>query len=235
MSMDLIAQLNILKNRGPTAQLWVQYFECVVIALQFIEAERSGNWQLHLQSIRKMLPIFHAADRTNYAESVQIYLQDMVNIEMTITESEYQKFATEGNFTVRRTDRSWCGIWTDMTIEPTLNRFFGTDLKHGRGATPNTSARMLSIMPSSFLIIECLEDYCGIASSKNEQFVDFLDYRVKQDDDDIKKLIFWFEKHGPFEPRAILCSLTTGIVGMVNTDCHLAFEKGEKSMESMVG
>ncbi|XP_043503861.1 uncharacterized protein LOC122525249 [Polistes fuscatus] len=235
MTADLTAQLGILKNRGPTAQLWVQYFECVVIALQFMEAERSGNWQLHLQSIRKMLPIFHAAGHFNYAKSVQIYLQDMVNLELTMTDGEYRRFTTEGYFTVRRSDKAWCGVWTDMAIERTLNRFFGTDLKHGRGVTPSVIARFLSVMPSSFSIIECLEDYCGVVSSTSEQHVDLANHRMKRDDDDTKKFIFWFEEHRPFEPRTLLYSLSTGIVGMVTTDCHLAFEKGNKSMESIVG
>ncbi|CAB3243819.1 unnamed protein product [Arctia plantaginis] len=33
-------KLSHLENNGPTAKLWVQYFKLVLIALQFIEAER---------------------------------------------------------------------------------------------------------------------------------------------------------------------------------------------------
>ncbi|XP_043279745.1 uncharacterized protein [Venturia canescens] len=235
MTSELIAQLTILKNRGPTSQLWVQYFECIVIALQFIEAERSGNWNLHLQSVRNMLPIFHAAGHFNYAKSAQIYLQDMVNLEVTMTDEEYRRFTTDGNFTVRRSDKAWCGVWTDMTIEQTLNRFFGIELKHGRGVTPSVVARFLSIMPSSFSIIKCLEDYCGIESITSAQHVDLANYRIQRDNEDIKKFIFWFEEHGPFKHRTSLFFLSTGLVGATTTDCHLAFEKGKHGMAWMVG
>ncbi|XP_043496422.1 uncharacterized protein LOC122520398 [Polistes fuscatus] len=152
-----------------------------------------------------MLPIFHAASNFNYAKSVQIYLQDMVNIELTMTDDEYRRFKTQ------------------------------RDLKHGRGVTPSVIARFLSVMSSSFSIIECLEDYCSFVSSTSEQHVDLVNHRMKRDDDYIKKFMFWFEEHRPFELRTVLYSLSTGIVSMVTTDCHLAFEKGNKSMEFMVG
>ncbi|KYN19365.1 hypothetical protein ALC57_08305 [Trachymyrmex cornetzi] len=55
------AQLLVkLENYGPTAKLWVQYFSMVTLVKQFIEVERSGNWQLYLQTIQKVLPFFHA-------------------------------------------------------------------------------------------------------------------------------------------------------------------------------
>lgn len=54
MTRKFITQLDKLKNRGPTAQLRIQYFELVVIALQFVEAERIGNWNLHLRSMQNI-------------------------------------------------------------------------------------------------------------------------------------------------------------------------------------
>ncbi|CAB3236468.1 unnamed protein product [Arctia plantaginis] len=65
---DLLTEkLSHLENNGPTAKLWVQYFKLVLIALQFIEAERLGNSKLHLQIIKKKLLIFHAAGHYPYA------------------------------------------------------------------------------------------------------------------------------------------------------------------------
>ena len=40
----------------PTARLWLQYMDTVALLRQFIEAERTGNWELHLQSLTDMLP-----------------------------------------------------------------------------------------------------------------------------------------------------------------------------------
>ena len=33
---------------------------------------------------------------------------------------EYEKFANDGFFTIRRSDKFWSGIWSDMTIEQVL-------------------------------------------------------------------------------------------------------------------
>ncbi|CAG2195139.1 unnamed protein product [Mytilus edulis] len=50
----------ILKQ-SRTAKLWLQYSEMVQVLRQFIKAERTGNWPLHLQSIQEMLPFLAAS------------------------------------------------------------------------------------------------------------------------------------------------------------------------------
>ncbi|CAH0558731.1 unnamed protein product [Brassicogethes aeneus] len=54
-------RLEDLNDRGPTAQLWVQYIDMVPIAHNFIRAERLGDWNVHLTVVKKMLPYFHAS------------------------------------------------------------------------------------------------------------------------------------------------------------------------------
>lgn len=48
---------------------------------------------------------------------------------------EYKKFAVDGHFTIRQTDKKWAGIWTDMNVEQTLMRVMKVSggLTHGRG------------------------------------------------------------------------------------------------------
>lgn len=45
-------------------------------------------------------------------------------------DEKYYIWANEEYFTICRGDKIWSGVWSDMVIEQTLNRFFGTDLKH---------------------------------------------------------------------------------------------------------
>lgn len=106
-----------LRENGPTAKLWLQYFDAVTIMKQFIESERSGKWDLHLQSVRRMLPYFHASGHFLYAKSCHLYLQDMYNLETEMDVIEYDKFTNESYFTVRRSEKFWGGVWTDMCIE----------------------------------------------------------------------------------------------------------------------
>lgn len=103
-------QLEILEERGSTAQLWVQYFRMVSVLKQFIEAERTGNWMLHLQSVRNMIPYFHASGHFNYAKASQLYLQDMEELNKKLTHDEYLQFVVQGYFTIRRSEKHWSGV-----------------------------------------------------------------------------------------------------------------------------
>ena len=50
-----------MRDLGRTAKLWIQHFDRVLTLLHFIRAERTGDWALHIESVCKMLPTFHAA------------------------------------------------------------------------------------------------------------------------------------------------------------------------------
>ena len=63
-----------------TGKLWVQYVYQVLLMIKLITAERTGNWQLHLQCVEEMIPHFHAAGHLQYAKSARLYLQQMNNL-----------------------------------------------------------------------------------------------------------------------------------------------------------
>lgn len=159
----------------------------------------------------------------------------MTSLEMIMDDDEFRKFTTEGYFTIHRSDKAWSGLSSDIVIEQTLNRFFGTDLRHGRGVTPSVVARYLLGMPSAFNIMESVERYCKIKSSTSEQHVDLSKSRIGSDEEDTQKLLFWLNGHNPFVRRPSLTSLSTGIVGGPHINCHMAFENVLQAMELMVG
>lgn len=227
--------MNKLKDNGPTAQLWVQYFQCISISLQFLEAERLGNFNLHLQTVREMLPIFHASGHFAYAKFGQMYLQDAEALPEIMPVEEYRLYSEHGYFTVRRSDKPWSGVWSDMMIETTLNRFFGTDLRHGQGVTPSVVTRYLAAMPSAVAVMEGLEEYLDVRSASSEQHADLAKSRKKRDLDDVNDLMNWLDEHDPFIRSQNLKALNTGIIADASIDCHKAIEKGSKAMAYMVG
>lgn len=138
-----------LGKNGATAKLWIQYFHMVTLLKQFIQAERSGNWHLHLQCIQEMLPYFHASGHFLYAKSCHLYLQDMKELKSKLTTLDYERFVTNEYFTIRRSDKFWSGIWSDMTIEQTLMRSMKSNgglTTYGRGITDSTMAKWISSM-----------------------------------------------------------------------------------------
>ena len=66
-----------LQKSSRTARLWLQYLDMVAIVRAFIRSERTGNWELHLSSLRDMLPHLAAAGHHLYTKSIYIYLQQL--------------------------------------------------------------------------------------------------------------------------------------------------------------
>ena len=55
----MVEKIKTYKNNlssSRTANLWFQYKEMVEILCKFIKAERTGNFSLHLQAVKDMLP-----------------------------------------------------------------------------------------------------------------------------------------------------------------------------------
>ena len=97
--------LNKLEGNGPTSKLWVQYYRMTTLIKHFIQAERTGDWKLHLSTVSKMLPFFHAAGHFLYAKSAHLYFQDMLSLEERMDPIELYNFIAKGYFTIRRCDK----------------------------------------------------------------------------------------------------------------------------------
>lgn len=191
--------LHTIASRGPTAKLWVQYFQMVTLMKQFIEAERMGNWTLHLDTIKKMLPYFHAAGHFLYAKSAHLYLQDMLTLEEKMNPFEFNQFTKEGSFTIRRSDKFWSGIWSDMTIEQTLMKSMKVigGLTHGRGFSDSVLTKWTAGMTSLQNVCQKIEEYCDVSSGTSEQHVALRHSRIKRDTADCDKLIEWLSQYPP--------------------------------------
>ena len=56
--LDQFTQVNL---DSPTSKLWIMYLDMIGILKRFIAAERSGNWNLHIQATEEMLPYIVSA------------------------------------------------------------------------------------------------------------------------------------------------------------------------------
>lgn len=215
--------LNNLERAGLTAKLWVQHYRMTALVKKFIQAERMGEWELHLETISKMLPFFHSAGHFFYAKSARLYLQDMSNLQHRIISEEFTKF-TKGDFTVRRSDKFWSGLWTDLSIEQVLMRSMKSQggLTHGRGISNSVLSRWTGGAVYMLNICEQLERFWGISCITPEQHVDMRPTQIKRDTADVEKLNNWFSTHPPFPFTDKILSISSGIVGGPEINCHLA-------------
>ena len=65
------------------AKYWLLYMHYVSILKTFLRAERSGDWNLHLATIRQMVHLFAATGHTNYAKCARLYVEMMTNLPNT--------------------------------------------------------------------------------------------------------------------------------------------------------
>lgn len=87
-----------------------------------------------------MLPYLHSCGHLLYAKSCQVYAQESLESEQKISPDEYDKFANQDFFTVRRSDKIWSGVFTDQTVKHVFTRSLRDQggLSHGRGITDNS-------------------------------------------------------------------------------------------------
>ena len=89
-----------------TAALWLQYMHMIDIMRKSIKAERTGNFKMHLESVKDMLPFLAAAGPNHYTKSSWLYLQQMLDLKDTHPDV-FDNFSTE-RYAVRRTNRFCC-------------------------------------------------------------------------------------------------------------------------------
>lgn len=226
--------LSSLESKGPTSKLWVQYCKMTTLMKKFIQAERMGDWELHLETVSKMLPFFHSAGHFLYAKSARLYIQDMSNLQSRMDPREFSQF-TKGDFTVRRSDKFWSGLWTDLSIEQVLMRSMKSQggLTHGRGISTGVLSRWTGGMVYMLNICGELERFWNVSCITTEQHVDMRPTQIKRDTADLEKLKIWFDAHPPFPHTDKLLSLSSGTVGGPTINCHLARERGIEGVKEI--
>ena len=145
--MDDLQQDESMSSR--TGKLWIEYLTMVIFMLLFIRAERTGDLELHLYCIAKMIPVLDAGGHTAYAQSSRLYLDQMKNLNTIMGWDQFAKYTSDGYWTIRRSNRFWSGNFTDQTIEQVLMRMVKSKggLAHGRGVTASTQYIMVHIIP----------------------------------------------------------------------------------------
>ncbi|XP_038062969.1 uncharacterized protein LOC119733637 [Patiria miniata] len=104
-----------------TFAFWMSYTSMVQVLLMLIRASREGDWQLHLSSLRSMLPWFFAYDRVNFSRYGAAYWLEMCSLETTHPDLHCEMMM--GHFAVQMQDEgAFSQIPCDQLIEETCNR-----------------------------------------------------------------------------------------------------------------
>ena len=127
---------------SPLNKLWLVYIEMVDLLQLNIAAERSGNWENYLASLKEMLPYFAATGHNNYTRCVYWFVQEMTENLNPLVVNHFQK----GLFVVRRTKQFWSGVSPDLAIEQTLMASFKGNSGLTRGRSLSEINRLVWIL-----------------------------------------------------------------------------------------
>ena len=186
-----------------------------------------------------MLNLFSATRHHNYAKSARLYLQIMKNLPVTHPWL-YKQFAENGHHAVRRSDRFWAGISTDLSIEQILTSAIKVrgGLTTGRGFTEAVRTTWVYSLYRNASLTAAVNDLTKIRCEASESHIDTTASRVSRDYNDVCKLLAWFKDHDPFDiTDDSLRSLSTGLCSS-NKDgvnCDEAKTIGEQMQREMNG
>lgn len=148
----------------------------------------------------------------------------------------YRDFVS-GLHVVRRSDRLWAGLSTDLVIEQVLMRSLKTSggLTGGRGFTEQQRLIWLLSMPACAETNRAMQELAGVKSNSGERNKDMYKARQKRDAKDTLVILTTFEDRDPFSAGPNLRNIMTGVNAdnAVNVDRARAI--GEKILSSMTG
>ena len=174
--------------RSRTAKLWLCFMDMFSVLRKFLIAERTGNWILHLESMKDMLPYFAAAGHNLYAKSAHIYLSQMQNLQ--ITHPDVHALYSKGHHVIRRNDRFWGGISTDLAIEQVLMRSLKSTggLTRGRGLGEAQRSLWLLSMPVCSEVNDAMQIFTSTKYQTNDQHAESSKARKHRDFKDINTI-----------------------------------------------
>jgi len=221
-----------LDSNQPLANFWGSYIQMVELLLSFIRATREGNWKLHLECIKCMLPWFFAYDRINYSRYLTIYFAEMLDLPSKHP-SAYEAL-NSGEFAVQQTTGTFCQTAVDQTIEQTINRstktkggIIGFSLKSG------TVHRWLVTAHERAKYSDVCWNHANVSSDMPHS-KDLQSSRIQRDEQDVKKVMATVTTwHNPFTHQAndkFLINISSGSVATesITSDLLTAYSQGEE-------
>lgn len=185
------------------------------------------------------LNLFAASGHISYAKSARFYVQQMQELYVSHPWLHHQ-FVT-GLHAVRRGDRYWSGLWSDLTIEQTLMRSVKSQGGLTRGRGMSESVRHLWVLSLSQCagVHNAMMDLSGLTVKTSEQHTDASEPRRKRDVEDFTRFKSWLKERNPFTfTNPNLQSLSAGwisITGKDKVNCDEAESIGEAIQHTLDG
>jgi len=182
-----------------------------------------------------MLNLFAATSHNQYARCARLYLQIMQDLPASHPWLHNQ-FSINSFHTVRRSDRYWSGLLTDLVLMHALKSRGG--LIHRRGLTESVRLSWIQSMHRCAEVRNAMTQLTHLLNTPHDQHRELVTPRASRDQSDVMKIVSWFTERDPFTAADCqLYSLSTGVSASERGDinCDLAEEVGGKIQQKMDG
>ena len=207
---------------------YIDFIENVIHGL--LRGSREGNWNLHLNATRSMIPWCFAYDKINYARYLSPYFAEMTNLPAKKPDV-YEGFKA-GQFSVQMScNNSFGRIPVDQTTKVTVNKDTQTP-----GGTTRFSLKAGAIK-RYYITAEhrsaFLSQIRGIVQGKKSEFqhAELQRTRIKKNEEAVSAIIHLIQGWiNPFSEKQDLISISTARTASrdVASDLMNAQEIGEK-------
>ncbi|CAG2256238.1 unnamed protein product [Mytilus edulis] len=207
----------------------------VAILKRFLIAERTGDWLLHLSTLKEMLPYLAASGHNLYTKSAYFYLSQMQNLESD--HPDIHAHFMNGKHVVRRSDRFWAGLSTDLVIEQVLMRSVKSTggLTRGRGMGEVQRTLWLLSIPTLAEYNHAMQQLTGTGYKTSDQHIENSKTRMERDNKDSNMLTEFLTERNPFTNDKTLRNIETGMVADSDANADEAKTVGDKIIESIAG
>ena len=220
-------------SNGSLSKYWMSYIDMVDILFGLIRASREGNWLMHMEFIRQMIPWCFAYDKRNYAKYLAAYYGQMTRLQ---TENpDMYNYLMDGGFSVQIGDTNPFGrIPVDQAVEETVNKDTQTS-----GGTKGVSLKPGAVA-KYYLTAEhrstSMRQFRGMIGAQESPFMhpDLQPSRIKRDEAAVQSLVMLMEDNwtDPLnnEPSDLISISTSKMAPQdVADDLSRALEVGEKA------
>ena len=187
----------------------------VEIALSFLKAERTGDWQLHL-CVGRCYHTLHPLDIITILSLLICICKPCTSY---LTYPNLYEHFQNGLNVIHRSDSFWAGLSTDLVIQQTLMHTLKTSgrLTRGSGMTERQRAIRILSFPVTAEINGGMHEFTGTKYETSDQHKEASESRITRDHSNgFKLLSFLLERHS-FGAEKDLVSLTTGEVAAEST------------------
>lgn len=142
-----------------------------------------------------------------------------------------------GHHVMRRSDRHWAGLFTDLIIEQVLMRSVKSsgELTRGRGLSKNQRSQWLLSMPACAEVTNAINEFTGVAYTTCEQHIEAGISRMERDKKDIVSMLRFVKERDPSGEFPSLRNIETGVTADSKVNVDSAKEVSERIIESMSG